>query len=74
MKVGDMVQYNSNDPFDIQSMECTLGIVTDIVGNTEPTNNWAWAEVIWSLPSGPHKDQVPLSSLTVIGSKLNESR
>ena len=56
MKEGDLVRYVSDDtPSD------------DIIGLVVSTTvGKRWAEVIWSLESGPHRDAVPRASLEVI--------
>lgn len=66
MKIGDLVWYKSNCSFGRQPDDCTLGIVTSVMA----LGDEGWVKVVWSLPSGPHPDDVPLRSLEVI----NESR
>tara|TARA_R100000808_G_C2155291_1_gene167348 strand:- start:2277 stop:2483 length:207 start_codon:yes stop_codon:yes gene_type:complete len=67
MKVGDLVEYVSSDPFDMQSADCVAGIVTRILqAPNGRQGDDGWANVIWSMPSGPYSDDVPLSSLKVV--------
>ena len=62
MKVGDLVEYISGDYYEIQSIDCSLGIVTRVMA----LGDEGWAKVIWSLSSGPYLDDVPLSALKVL--------
>ena len=68
MKIGDLVWYKSNCSFGRQSDDCTLGIVTSVVQTS--SGDEGWVKLIWSQPSGPYEDVVPLNSLEVV----NESR
>ena len=61
MKVGDLVRY--------------IGVgggdnVTGVVVSVAPGDSPPWAEVVWSMPSGAHYDEVPLEDLELV----NESR
>ena len=67
MKEGDLVRYVSDDT----PSDDVIGLVISTSGTiiTEPPGRYGdggWAEVIWSLESGPHRDAVPMTSLKVV--------
>ena len=65
MKVGDLVQYN---PPEFHANDDMIGILTKLV--ERDAHGRSWAEVTWSMRTGPYCDEVPLKHLR----RISESR